>query len=302
MENINNDLQTILSRLTALEKENASLSAQLTANWPLPKEPTREPKVGLPDKFDGNRSKYRGFINQMDLLFMINPQRYPTDAVKIGTIGTLLTGNALTWFSPFLEKPMHYAECLSDYSKFKDLMDRTFADIDRVTIAATKIRKLSQGKQPCATYASSFRLLAADLDWNDAALIQQFRFGLNDDVKDMLLHYDHPDTLDAAISLAIQIDNRLFERKQERFHSMNANANETQTLQRRVTTTKPLDQSTPMEIDTARRGPLSESEKKYRRENNLCLYCGSNAHFRQSCPLIRPRVFNAAASGKDQGQ
>src|SRR4051812_4641307 len=70
----------------------------------------REPKVGLPDKFDGSRAKCRCFINQVNLVFMINPQRCSTDDIKIGTIGTLLTGYALTWFLLFSEKSADYSD------------------------------------------------------------------------------------------------------------------------------------------------------------------------------------------------
>jgi hypothetical protein len=35
---------------------------------PIPK-PIREPRVSLPEKFDGIRSKFRGFVNQTRLIF-----------------------------------------------------------------------------------------------------------------------------------------------------------------------------------------------------------------------------------------
>jgi retrotransposon gag protein len=307
MENTPQDLQVIMERLAALEKENATLTARLSGTVPAALQTAiREPKVGLPDKFDGSRAKYRGFISQVDLLFMINPQRYPNDAIKIGTIGTLLTGSALTWFLPFLEKSADYSDLLEDYSRFRLLMDQTFTDVDRMTIAASKIRKLFQGRQPCATYAANFRLLASDLNWNDAALMEQFRYGLNDDIKDMLLHYDNPPNLDSAIARAIQIDIRLFERRQEKslYRSSSAvpfqsSPTVSQPTQREVLDSRP---TTPMDLDASKRGPLTEAEKKRRRENNLCLYCGNGGHFLQKCPLAKPRTFNFVDSGKDQGQ
>jgi retrotransposon gag protein len=299
MENTPQNIQVIIERLSALERENATLSARLSGTVPPASHPaTREPKVGLPDKFDGSRAKYRGFINQVDLLFMINPQRYPTDETKIGTIGTLLTGSALTWFSPFLEKSADYSDLLKDYSRFKQLMNQTFSDVDRVTVAASKIRKMFQGRQSCATYAANFRLVASDLDWNDAALMEQFRYGLNDDIKDMLLHFDHPRTLDSAVTLAIQMDNRLFERRQEK-SLFRPSPTIPQSRQPQVVDSTP---TIPMDLDAAKRGPLTEAEKKRRRDHNLCLYCGNGGHFRQKCPLAKPRIFSFVHSGKEQGQ
>ena len=37
------------------------------------------------------------------------------------------------------------------------------------------------------------------------------------------------------------------------------------------------------------RGPLSEAEKKHRRENNLCVYWREAGHFVSSCPNRRPK-------------
>ncbi|KAH9244764.1 hypothetical protein BASA81_017822 [Batrachochytrium salamandrivorans] len=36
----------------------------------------QEPSVSLPDKFNGNRLKLRTFLNQLELVFLINPSRY----------------------------------------------------------------------------------------------------------------------------------------------------------------------------------------------------------------------------------
>ena len=40
----------------------------------------KEPKIGLPAKFDGTRSQFRGFLNQVCLVIQMHPSRYPTDA------------------------------------------------------------------------------------------------------------------------------------------------------------------------------------------------------------------------------
>ncbi|KAH9263567.1 hypothetical protein BASA83_013016 [Batrachochytrium salamandrivorans] len=66
---------------------------------------TLEPKASLPDKFDGTRKNFRGFINQLELVFQLQASRYDTDRKMIAMLGTLLTGNALAWYNPYLEKP-----------------------------------------------------------------------------------------------------------------------------------------------------------------------------------------------------
>jgi hypothetical protein len=67
----------------------------------------------MPDKFAGDRKSTRGFINQLELVFTLNPRRYSTDAIKIATICILASGQALAWFNPYLERPEKYADDLS---------------------------------------------------------------------------------------------------------------------------------------------------------------------------------------------
>ena len=37
-------------------------------------------------------------------MIQMHPSRYPTDASRVGLVGTLLNGSALAWFAPLLEK------------------------------------------------------------------------------------------------------------------------------------------------------------------------------------------------------
>ena len=63
----------------------------------------KEPKIGLPVKFDGIRSQFRGFLNQVRLVLQMHPSRYPTDASRVGLIGTFLSGSAFLGSHRFLK-------------------------------------------------------------------------------------------------------------------------------------------------------------------------------------------------------
>lgn len=273
--------QQISERLQSLENENRILRQQSRIA-------TNEPKVSLPDMFDGDRKKFRGFRNQVELLFMLNPSCYATDPLKVGLIGTLLTGKALTWFSPILERN---DPVLGDYHGFRRVLVQTFEEPDKAVIAATKICRLFQGSSPVFSYASEFRLLASSLDWNDAALIHQFRVGLNNDVKDMLLHHDTPESLDAMINLSILIDNRLFEYRQDkhspyRAHNPRTKYHDSNPRTQYQDTIPEYSSYSPMEINAMDRSRhLTPAEKERRRTYNLCLYCGSADHLRKDCHL-----------------
>ena len=168
----------------------------------------REPKISLPAKFDGTRSLFRGFLNQVRLVIQLHPNRYPTDAARVGLVGTLLCGTALAWFAPFLEK----SPLLEDFEAFVKEFQASFGDTDSTRTTINKIRRLRQGDRPASAYAADFRLLACDIPWDEAALMDQFRQGLRNDVKDLLLTFpEDPKSLTEAISRAVRCDNPLFE-------------------------------------------------------------------------------------------
>ena len=75
----------------------------------------KEPKISLLTKFDGTRSQFRGFLNQVRLIIQMHRTNYPTDASRVGLVGSLLSGSAISWFAPLLEKT---SPLLSNFEEF----------------------------------------------------------------------------------------------------------------------------------------------------------------------------------------
>ena len=277
-----------------LQVARAPIHVPVSVADPVPQAP-KEPRVSLPEKFDGDRTKLRDFVNQIRLVFRLQPQRYSTEEIQVGFIGTLLTGTALSWFSSLLEKN---SPLLANLDQFLEELSRTFGERDRALIATTKLRSLQQRSRPASAYVAEFQQIACDLDWNDTALITMFRWGLRDDIKTLLLNLPKPTTLSEAITQAIDCDNRLFEQRQERrllFGSYRADyaAPSRQT----PSSTSTLE---PMQIDTSKVKKLSEEEKERRRREHLCLYCGGKDHGWKNCPVklqgSKPHKFRGTSS------
>ncbi len=115
-------------------------------------------------------------------------------------------------------------------------------------------------------------------------MIDQFRYGLRDDVQDLLLTLADPSSFSEAITQAIRCDNRMFERRQEKKITSNAQLwNSRPTTRPLVPQTTPIARPAslglaPMQINTAKFKSLTEAEKLRRRTNNLCLYYGNPGH------------------------
>ena len=58
-----------------------------------------------------------------------------------------------------------------------------------IRTAINKMRLLRQEDRPASAYTADFRLLASDIPWDEQALMDQFRQGLRNDVKDLLLTF-----------------------------------------------------------------------------------------------------------------
>jgi hypothetical protein len=81
--------------------------------------------------------------------------------------------------------------------------ETVFGDSDKANTLANKLRCFQQGTRSAIVYASEFRQLTCDVNWGEAALIDQFRCGLRDDVQDFLLTLVDPSSLSKAITQVI---------------------------------------------------------------------------------------------------
>ena len=87
----------------------------------------------------------------------------------MGLVGTLLSGSALAWFTPLLEKEY---PLLNNFEEFLSEFKACFGDTDNIRTTINKIRRLRQGDRPASAYAADFRLPASDIPWDDQALME----------------------------------------------------------------------------------------------------------------------------------
>jgi hypothetical protein len=115
--------------------------------------------------------RFCGFVQHINLFLRLHPSRYPDDSTQVAFIGSLLSGSALSWFTPFLEK---HSPVLQDMAQFEALFTAAFSNSDRERAAETKMQSLHQGTWYTANYATEFQQLTCDLEWNDKAFINHF--------------------------------------------------------------------------------------------------------------------------------
>lgn len=254
---------------------------------------TQEYRLQDPDKFDGTKSACRGFVNQCRLIFRMQPHRFSNDAVKVGYIISLLKGQALKWASPLLERnnPM-----LDDLQAFLVEFEQVFDDKDRRVAAEARLQALRQGSKTVAEYASLFQQHAIDVAWNEPAMMYCFRCGLSEEIKDELARIPRPTSLLQLIDVAVQLDERLTERKVERRYghlpmyggAAPADATATRRAPPEVTPENEDLGPGPMRID-ATRNTLTPGEREERRRKGLCYNCGQKGHLSANCSIKKQK-------------
>ena len=106
-------------------------------------------------------------------------------------------------------------DLFAGWVNFKDEIHKVFSQIDEEARAEKAITHIKQTKSVSA-YTAEFRQLQSRIDWDDATLRTVYEKGLKEVVKDALVHHEPPKDLHGLIELATRINNRIYEREQQK--------------------------------------------------------------------------------------
>lgn len=282
----------LLTRLLPQPSSAASAPASLPAD-PAPELPAQvtaatsagapEPKIGHPERFNGDPSQVRPFLTSCRLQFDLQPRTFATEGAKVGYAITHLTGRARLWGTAEFDR--RTLACTT-FDLFAEEMTKVFDLGSSTEEAAQALLSIRQGRRTVGDYSIDFRTLARRSVWNMEALVDVFLKSLADYIKDEMVSHDRPSTLDAAIALAIRLDRRIQARRQERgrqrLPTSSTQSFPTGLLSSPIAPPSQPDLSEPMEIG---RASLSPAERQRRFSSNLCLYCGKEGHRVANCPL-----------------
>lgn len=291
----------------------------------------REPKVKDPETFSGQREQLNAFLTECTLVFELQPSRFPDDRTKVNYMISLLRGTALMAIRPHLTAAIR-PRFLNDYDEFVLHMSTNFGDPDERGTARRKLKALRQTGSASA-YFSELQQYVAILGWLDQEpIVDRAIEGLKPSLKDELAREkDRPATLAELIKYVVPLDNRLYEREQERKREQKDDKDNSGKQQNRQTTgnsgtgnttNNPNRQTSTKVVETHvtagnyrpttanttsfqrtstfnnTRGPLSAEEKQRRINEGLCLWCGVKGHISRDCPDLKARDAARAAQLK----
>ena len=131
----------------------------------------------LPEKFDGIQLKFWQFVNHVQPITILQSKFYPIDQWQVRLIGTLLMRQAFFWFAHLFERG---ALVLNNFKAFLATFAEAFEDHDKACSTTTKICILWQESRPASVYVY---VLAYDINWDKEALMNQFHWGLWDNMR-----------------------------------------------------------------------------------------------------------------------
>ncbi|CAJ0940240.1 unnamed protein product, partial [Ranitomeya imitator] len=138
------------------------------------------------------------------------------------------------------------------------------------------------GQDEAEIYCQKFRKWSVLTQWNECALAAKFRDGLSEAIKDVMVGFPVPTGLNESMTMAIQIDRRLRERKP--VHHLAVSSEQAPEI---------------MQCDRIQ----SRSERQnYRRKDGLCFYCGDSAHVISACSKRTKKVDKSVAIGTLQSK
>ncbi|KAI3638151.1 hypothetical protein MIR68_003762 [Amoeboaphelidium protococcarum] len=276
-------------------------AAHSTSSAPPPPSALQKRQIVYPEKFDGNVTEFRSFVNQCQLMFDLHPEAFASDDIKIKTVGSLLCKKASKYYDPIIEQPDQYKDELKSYDSFIQCLKDWLCPASQRDNDEKALRKLKQGTSSVSAYAAEFRYLSSGIGWNDTSLKSEFREGLNNDVRLLMLSTDEPESLSELVKLAIRCGERVADMKTlgggyrhfRKQHSSSGSS--TASAYSNSSTSASHSSSGPshpdnMEIDQVKRGPLSAEERQRRLTERLCLYCGGAGHIKSDCSVLKNRT------------
>ena len=135
------------------------------------------------------------------------------------------------------------------------------------------------------------------LNYDDQTKIFFFTNGVNQGLLTILSYQaGPPDNFNEFVKLCIKLDNRahLLHSKKPAMATANPKPSHPSPVSTASRTASGLmNLSLADKTTSKKRAPLTDAQKKYRFDNNLCLYCGAKGHFASQCLHSKKKKLNA---------
>uniref|UniRef100_A0A8C6CXC8 Retrotransposon Gag like 1 n=1 Tax=Moschus moschiferus TaxID=68415 RepID=A0A8C6CXC8_MOSMO len=167
-------------------------------------------QLPTPSLFSGDRREYHEFIVLCQLILQSYPRVFCNDRLRVGYVISHLSGMAMEWASDLVEKE---SSVIDDFPAFLEAMNDTFEYRQALRVAEDAMFYLRQGDRAAIEYINEFQSLVPTLGWPDEVLQAHLCQGLKEDIRQYLFRIPQPNSLENLITLVLQIEDKLAERR-----------------------------------------------------------------------------------------
>jgi hypothetical protein len=215
------------AQITNMKKTAETPPTALTSSFPTfpsfptppPPPPTKELKVHDPEEFDRTPTKLKQFLSQLNLVFQTAPQRFAQLHDKIFYTLSFMKGRTASAFREIILEEVNTAVVFpyASWKQFESRLKAAFEPIDPEVTAHQKIQALQQGNGTVEEYILLFNEQANKTGYNEVALIEQLKLGMNGQLVDKIhMMNPMPTTLEEWKKMAVILDRQWHARQQQR--------------------------------------------------------------------------------------
>ncbi len=287
--------EQLQAQVRALQLEREALVTELAAlRMATPGRARPHPTI----RFGGGPNLHE-FLNQMRMMLGQNRSTLVAEVDRIDFISMHLINGALAWFTALTE--IQDPQVKTTAEELLAALKRQYGGIEPGHQANIAIDSIAQGTRSASEYICYFLQLSARSTYDNDALVNALRRGLNPALADRVaylprtydLHTLQKQILDAEIALQERARirrNRTPGPRTMGFQPRPAMGRHPAQLSVHRADYRPQDQGhnqqeEAMEVEATRRD--RECERQRRRDQGLCFYCGQPGHLVQEC-LLRP--------------
>jgi hypothetical protein len=287
-------INTLLARIEALERSSAEQRAtideqrdQLTSRRTKEKGEIVRPK--RPENYDGNPNEREKYFNEVETYFGYFNVTLAEDEDKVHFAASCLIGAAEEWFRPYMKDwntnpgwtdlKTETRHVFGLYQNFKDELVKAFGTTNERQEAEKQLQALIQ-RGPLFKHTATFIRLLQKVNWTEESKKERYYMSVRPEVKDELFKLDRDGMSFASFTEeAIKIDNRQYERKQERKAEKSGNHPRYQT---QANQGKKRDDYVAKDNGT-RPGRMDIDAINHKKFKGTCNSCGKPGHKEADC-------------------
>ena len=246
-----------------------------------------------PDSYDGEPRKMEKYFMELDVYFGYFPDTLEEDEDKTIFAITCLTGAAEEWARPIMQDfkanemknwKDQTKEIFDTHAKFRDQLKKSFGTSNEEQEAERDLRLIMQ-RGALSKHTTTFLRLLTKVNWTEDTKKEAYYRSLKSKVKDELFKIDRKKTsfIDYT-QTAIDIDNRIWEREQEKKEEKPGNFQPKRNPQYQANHGRKRQDYVASSND-GKPGPMewTANTLKEARKNVECYNCGKKGHIKKYC-------------------